>query len=74
MTETFPGDAGHDWQSTLTERVRRAARRREQRAGERRVIARRRSHGLIDRQTARLARARARPAPPAPAIDRAHPG
>ncbi|MEU8656346.1 hypothetical protein [Actinoplanes philippinensis] len=66
MTETFTGGAGHDWQGILSERVERAARRREQLAQERREVGRRRAHGLIDRQAARLARARARRGSTAP--------
>jgi hypothetical protein len=66
MTQTSTGGAGHDWQSDLRDRVERAAFRREQRAGARREAGRRRAHGLVDRQTARLVRARARPPRPDP--------
>jgi hypothetical protein len=65
MTEASTGRSGHDWQSALRDRVERAAARRELRVGARRAVTRRRDHGLIDRQAARLARARVRrlPAP-----------
>ncbi|MEU4625238.1 hypothetical protein AB0G04_35350 [Actinoplanes sp. NPDC023801] len=58
-TEASSGGAGHDWQAALRERVERVARRRGQRDGLRRDAARRRAHGLIDRNAARLARVRA---------------
>ncbi|MGW4945430.1 hypothetical protein ACWEOZ_28010 [Actinoplanes sp. NPDC004185] len=54
MTE----DEALRWQARLRERSELALRRRAERAAARRSAARRRAHGLVDRQAARLARGR----------------
>ena len=54
MTE----DEALRWQARLRERSALALRRRADRAAARRSAARRRAHGLVDRQAARLVRAR----------------
>jgi hypothetical protein len=48
-------DEGQEWRQRLRQRSEAALRRREARAAARRVAALRRAHGLVDRQTARLA-------------------
>jgi len=54
MTE----DEAARWRARLRERSELALRRRADRAAARRLAARRRAHGLIDRQAARLAGSR----------------
>jgi hypothetical protein len=50
----------YDWQERLRERTAESLRRRSARAAEREILARRRAHGLVDRNAARLAEARRR--------------
>jgi len=49
-----------DWPERLRQRTAETARRRAARAAERESMARRRAHGLVDRNAARLAEARRR--------------
>ena len=51
-------DEARQWRQRLRERSEATLRRQAERAAARQLAARRRAHGLIDRQAARLARGR----------------
>jgi len=50
----------YDWQDRLRQQTDESRRRRAARAADREAMARRRAHGLVDRNAARLAEARRR--------------
>ncbi|WP_328466174.1 hypothetical protein OHA21_45550 [Actinoplanes sp. NBC_00393] len=58
--------AAREWRADLQQRAAEAARRRAARAAARRSAAQRRAHGLVERNAARLARARTRVTPVGP--------